>query len=267
MPKSSSDRRHFIIAGVLVVITTFVMDWLLRSTILSFLPTQASKEAGTIDQMISWHILLIAFLFALVVVFMLYAMVVFRRREGDDSDGEHFEGNATLEIAWTVIPLLLVFIFGYLGVRDLNTITEKNEELTVKATGQQWSWKFEYEGGVLSPDLILPVDKRVKVLLRSEDVLHSFWVPEFRVKKDLLPASAHAESDEEAFPSYIHFTPNKVGEYEVKCAELCGLTHWNMLAAVKVVEQDQFTVWLQTELAKVNDGKAVAGAEIKATTP
>lgn len=265
MPKSSSDRRHFIIAGVLVVIVTVLMDLLLKSALP--MPVQASIEALTIDRMIGWHLTLIAFLFALVVVFMLYAMVVFRRREGDDSDGDHFEGNTTLEIAWTVIPLLLVFIFGYLGVVDLQTITQENEELTVKATGRQWSWAFEYEGGVLSPDLILPVDKRVKVLLRSEDVLHSFWVPEFRVKKDLLPASAHAESDEEAFPSSVHFTPNKVGEYKVECAELCGLTHYNMLAPVKVVEEDEFTVWLATEQAKVNDGKALAEAKGKNATP
>lgn len=267
MPKSSSDRRHFIIAGVLVVITTVVMDWILRSTILRFLPAQASREAGTIDQLIGWHLTLIAFLFALVMVFMLYALVVFRRREGDDSDGEHFEGNYKLEIAWTVIPLILVLIFGYIGVVDLQAITEENEEITVKATGQQWSWAFEYDGGVLSQDLILPVDKRVKVLLRSKDVLHSFWVPEFRVKKDLLPASAEAESDEEAYPSDVYFTPTKVGEYEVKCAELCGLTHWNMLAKVRVVEQDEFTVWLDTQQAKVNDGKAVAEVKSKNATP
>jgi cytochrome c oxidase subunit 2 len=111
------------------------------------------------------------------------------------------------------------------------------------------------------------VDKRVKVLLRSEDVLHSFWVPEFRVKKDLLPASAHAESEAEEFPSHVYFTPNKVGEYKVECAELCGLTHYNMLAPVKVVEQDEFTVWLGTEQAKVNDGKAVAEAKSKNATP
>lgn len=265
MPKSSSDRRHFIIAGVLVVIVTVLMDLLLKSALP--MPVQASIEALTIDRLIGWHLTVIAALFSLVVVFMLYAMVVFRRREGDESEGEHFEGNYTLEIAWTVIPLILVVIFGYIGVVDLAEITKKNEELTVKATGVQWAWTFEYEGGVLSQELVLPVDKRVRVLLRSNDVLHSFWVPEFRVKQDLLPAPAEPESEEDAYPSSVYFTPNKVGEYEVKCAELCGLTHWNMLAGVKVVEQDQFTVWLQTELAKVNDGKAVAGAEMKATTP
>jgi cytochrome c oxidase subunit II len=261
MPKSSSDRRHFIIAGVLVVIVAVLMDLLLKSALP--LPVQASIESLTIDRMIGWHLTVIASLFSLVVVFMLYAIVVFRQREGDTSDGEHFEGNAYLEIAWTGIPLILVFIFGYLGVRDLNTITQKNEELTVKATGVQWAWTFEYDGGVLSQELMLPVDKRVRVQLRSNDVLHSFWVPEFRVKQDLLPAPAEPETAEDAYPSSVYFTPNKVGEYEVKCAELCGLSHYKMLGVVKVVEQDQFTAWLQTEQAKVNDNKAVADAAVK----
>lgn len=259
MPKSSADKRHFIIAGVLVVIATILMDLLLKSALP--LPVQASIESLTIDQLIGWHLTLIAFLFSLVVVFMLYAIVIFRRREGDDGDGAHFEGNTTLEIAWTVIPLILVVIFGYIGVVDLNKITEKNEEITVKATGIQWAWTFEYEGGVLSPELMLPVDKRVRVQLRSNDVLHSFWIPEFRVKQDLLPAPAEPESEEDAYPSDVYFTPNKVGEYSLKCAELCGLSHYKMLGVVKVVEQDQFTAWLETEQAKVNEPNAVAKAE------
>lgn len=264
MPKSSSDRRHFIIAGVLVVVATILMDWLLKSALP--LPVQASIEALTIDQLIGWHLTLIAFLFSLIIVFMLYAIVIFRQREGDESDGAHFEGNTTLEIAWTVIPLILVVIFGYIGVVDLNKITAKNEEISVKATGVQWAWTFEYEGGVLSQELMLPVDKRVRMLLRSNDVLHSFWIPEFRVKQDLLPTAAEPESEEDAYPSTVYFTPNKVGEYSLDCAELCGLSHYKMLAVVRVVEQDEFTAWLQVEQAKVNERNAVANADIKKTS-
>lgn len=248
MPKSSSDRRHFIIAGVLVVIGTILMNLLLKSALP--LPVQASIESLTIDQLIGWHLTLIAFLFSLIVVFMLYAIVVFRRREGDDSDGEHFEGNTTLEIAWTVIPLILVIIFGYIGVVDLNKITQQNEELVVKVTGFQWDWSFEYDGGVLSQELILPVDKRVHLELSTKDVLHAFWVPEFRVKQDLVPGQTTS----------VYLTPIETGEYQLVCAELCGLSHYKMLRVVKVVEQDQFTAWLQAEVAKVNPAKAVAEA-------
>lgn len=264
MPKSSSDRRHFIIAGVLVVVTTILMDLLLKSALP--LPVQASIESLTIDQLIGWHLTLIAFLFSLIVVFMLYAIVVFRQREGDTSDGEHFEGNTTLEIAWTVIPLILVVIFGYVGVVDLNEVTRREEEVTVKATGVQWAWTFEYEGGVLSQELILPVDKRARMQLRSNDVLHSFWIPEFRVKQDLLPTMAEPESEEEAYPTNLYFTPNKIGEYNLVCAELCGLSHYKMMSLVRVVEEDEFTAWLQTEQAKVNGNSAVADADIETTS-
>ncbi|MBX3012853.1 MAG: cytochrome c oxidase subunit II [Caldilineaceae bacterium] len=263
MPKSSTDRRHFIIAGVLVVIATVLMDILLKSALP--LPLQASIEALTIDQLIGWHLTVIAFLFSLVLVFMLYAIVIFRRREGDDSEGEHFEGNTPLEIAWTVLPLILVLIFGYIGVVDLNKISEKNEQLTIKATGVQWAWTFEYEGGVLSQELMLPVDKRVRVQLRSTDVIHSFWIPEFRVKQDLLPAPTEPESEAQAYPSSVYFTPTTVGEYTLECAELCGLSHYRMLATVKVVAQEEFTAWLQTEQVKVNDQSAVA--ELNRTSP
>lgn len=249
MPKSSSDRRHFIIAGVLVVIGTMLMDLLLKSALP--LPVQASIESLTIDQLIGWHLTLIAFLFSLILVFMLYAIVVFRRREGDESDGDHFEGNTTLEIAWTVIPLILVIIFGYIGVVDLNKVTQENEELVVKVTGFQWDWSFEYDGGVLSQELLLPVNKRVHLEMSSNDVLHSFWVPQFRVKQDLVPGQT----------TNLYVTPIETGEYHLICAELCGLSHYKMLRVVKVVEQDQFTAWLQTEVAKVNPTKAVAEAK------
>jgi cytochrome c oxidase subunit II len=248
MPTSSSDRRHFIILGVLVVIFTIILDWLLQVGLP--LPIQASIEALTIDRLIGWHLTLIAFLFALVIVPMIYIFVIFRQREGDTSDGEHFEGNVILEVAWTVIPLLLVIFFGWVGVRDLWEVTKTGEELSVKANGFQWDWSFEYEGGVLTEELLLPVNRRVRMDLNSDNVLHSFWVPEFRVKQDLVPG----------YPQDLYFTPTKVGEYSVNCAELCGRSHYQMTAVVRVVEQDEFTAWLATEQAKVNDGKVVADA-------
>ena len=255
MPKSSTDKRHFYIVGVLVVISTVLVDWLLKTGLP--LPVQASIESLTIDRLIGWHLTLIAFLFSLIMVFMFYAFVVFRRREGDDSDGEHFEGNATLEIAWTVIPLILVVIFGYVGVVDLNEVTKRGEEVTVKVTGFQWDWTFEYDGGVLSQELVLPVDKRARMELVSTDVLHSFWVPEFRVKQDLVPGA----------PQDLYFTPTTVGEYDLVCAEMCGLSHYKMLRVVRVVEQDEFTAWLQTEQVKVNGTEAVANAAVEDVAP
>jgi cytochrome c oxidase subunit 2 len=246
MPKSAFDQRHFIIVGVLIAISTVVLYWLL-STVLP-LPAQASIEAETIDTLISWHLWLIAFLFALVVVFMLYAVFVFRRRPDDHSDGEHFEGNTTLEIAWTAIPLVLVVIFAYYGITSLNAVTfASDDEVTIKANGFQWGWSFEYPNGVQSAELMLPVNRRVKMELLTRDVNHGFWIPEFRVKQDLLAGQTN----------YLRFTPTMTSaEYEADygrelklvCSELCGLSHWSMEATVKVVPEAEFTAWLAEQL-------------------
>lgn len=250
MPKSSSDRRHFIVAGALVVISTFLMNWLLDVALP--LPVQASEESQIIDRLIGQHLLLIAFLFSLVVVFMLYAIVIFRKREGDESEGDHFEGNTVLEIAWTVIPLVLVVIFGYIGYVDLRDVSREEEnELVVNVTAFQWDWTFEYEGGVISQELLLPVDQPAKMVMTSNDVNHAFWVPEFRVKQDLV----------RGHETVVRFTPVEVGDYTLRCAELCGLSHWSMRRAVRVVPADEFTAWLHTEQVKVNGTDALANAD------
>ncbi|MEZ4620835.1 MAG: cytochrome c oxidase subunit II [Caldilineaceae bacterium] len=250
MPKSSSDIRHFYIAGVLVVISTFLLYWLLDVALP--LPVQASEESKIIDRLINQHLFLIAFLFSLVVVFMLYTIVVFRKREGDESEGAHFEGNTMLEVAWTVIPLVLVVIFGYIGYVDLRDVTRAEEnELVVKVTAFQWDWTFEYEGGVVSQELLLPVDQPARMEMSSNDVNHAFWVPEFRVKQDLVRGHT----------TVVRFTPVEVGDYRLRCAELCGLSHYSMRRDVKVVPASEFTAWLQTEQAKINGNNAVADAD------
>jgi cytochrome c oxidase subunit 2 len=108
MPKSATDRRHFFIVAALVLVSTLLMYWILDSALP--LPVQASLEALTIDGLINSHVWLIAFLFSLVVVIMLYSIVAFRKRQDDESDGVHFEGNTTLEIVWTVVPLITVIV-------------------------------------------------------------------------------------------------------------------------------------------------------------
>ncbi len=255
MPKSSADRRHFIVAGVLVVISTILLNWLLNVALP--LPVQASEEALTIDRLINQHLLLIAFLFSLIVVFMLYALVVFRKRDGDESEGEHFEGHTGLEIAWTVLPLLLVVIFGYIGIVDLRTVTREEEnEVVVKVTAFQWDWTFEYEDGTISQELVLPVDRPARMEMTSNDVNHAFWVTEFRVKQDILRGQT----------TVVRFTPIEIGDYRLRCAELCGLTHWDMRRDVRVVEEDEFTAWLQGDdlLEAATGADEVAVVEQKA---
>jgi cytochrome c oxidase subunit 2 len=241
MPKSASDKRHFIIVAALVVISTILLDILLKAAMP--LPLQASIEAFTIDTLIGWHLTLIAFLFALVVVFMLYAIVVFRNRNGEESEGEHFEGNTVLEIVWTVAPLIFVVVFSFYGINALATVTRgEPNEVEVTAQGQQWTWIFQYPNGIVSPELVLPVDRRVNVTLHAVDVLHSFWIPEMRVKQDTVPGMA----------TNIRFTPIVTGEFKVRCAELCGLNHWSMESPVRIVSQDEYKQWVTEQLAAQN---------------
>ncbi len=250
MPKSATDKRHFIVAGALVAVSTFVMYFLLDAFLP--LPVQASIEALTIDTLIGWHLLIIAFLFSLIVVFMLYAVVVFRVRSGDDenAEGEHFEGNSTLEIVWTVVPLILVVVFAFYGINTLATVVQSAEnEFEVTAVGRQWSWTFEYPNGVISPELVLPLDQRAHITLRSPDVLHSFWIPEMRVKQDLVPGQ----------DTYIRFTPIETGEWKVRCAEICGLSHWSMESPVRIVEQAEYDAWMTEQAAA--QGVEVAQAD------
>ncbi len=231
---NSTNRRHFTIVGVLIVISTFVVQYILDRSLP--LPVKASLEAISIDWLIGLHVWLIAFLFAVVMVFMLYAVVVFRRKEGDEGEGEHFEGNTALEIAWTVAPIALVLIFAVIGFQVLGDVTQAAEdEIEVRVTGQQWAWAFEYPelNGFVSNELVLEVDQRVKFVMTSKDVNHAFWVPEFRVKQDLVNGRE----------TIVRVTPIEVGEYKLLCAELCGTLHYNMRAPVKVLSVADYAVW------------------------
>jgi cytochrome c oxidase subunit 2 len=247
MPKSAKDMRHFYLVGVLVAIGTVVLYYLLAAALP--MPVAGSVEAATIDWLIDLHLWLIAFLFSLVVVFMLYSIVVFRRRNGDESDGEHFEGNTLLEVVWTAAPLVLVVIFAFIGISTLREITQHDPDaLTVRAVGQQWNWVFEYPNGVQSGELTLPVNQRVKMELVTKDVNHAFWIPEFRVKSDLIAGQTNE----------LWFTPTILSaDYEAEhgrelrlvCAELCGRSHWTMTAVVKVVPEDEYVAWLDEQVA------------------
>ncbi len=239
-PKLESTKlRHFIIVGVGVVITSVLLYLLLRVGLP--LPISASTQAVTIDWLFQAHMVLLSVLFALVVVFMVYAIIVFRRRKGDDGDGEHFEGNTPLEIAWTVLPLLLVLIFGYIGIVTLNEVTAYQEnELVVDVEGSQWAWRFTYpDTGVVSQELVLPVDQPAVMNMTSQDVIHSFWVPEFRVKHDVVPGQPHE----------LRFTPTLEGEYDLVCAEMCGLSHAIMEAPVRIVTQAEYSAWMGQQMA------------------
>jgi cytochrome c oxidase subunit 2 len=210
---------------------------------LDLVPTLASEEGAFVDVMFRAQVYVIAFIFSLIVVFMLYSVVVFRRKPGDTTDGAYIKGNVPLEIAWTIIPLIVVMGFGVWGASHLSEITAADsDELLVNVTGFQFGWSFEYpEYGVTSSDLYLPRGRQVHFEITSRDVIHSFWVPEFRIKQDAVPGQW----------TTLRVTPSEVGDFRIRCAEMCGYAHSAMYAPVVVVEPADFEAWLQGQEVEV----------------
>ncbi len=231
---------HLVIAGILVLIVTALLIFGMQYVRL--LPQAASAQAEPIDWLFNLEFQVIAFLFSLIVVFMLYSMIVFRRRKGDLSDAQHIEGSRNLEIAWTAAPLALVMVFAYLGSTTLaQTIAPEPQPLRIEVIGRQWAWSFVYpDSGVTSDRLVMPLGKQALLLLSSEDVIHSFWVPEFRVKQDALPGGPD-------FVRPLRITPTQPGTYTLRCSELCGRLHTTMVATVEVLPQADFDAWLAKE--------------------
>jgi len=234
-------RRHFVIVGILVLLLAVLIYIGLDSA--GLMPVEASAQAGDIDWMWNLEVVAMSFLFSLIVVPLVYSLVVFRRRKGDTTDAEHMEGNTRLEIAWTIVPLFIVMAYAYLGAINLADVRRVDPDATiVKVRGIQWSWSFEYPAvngvSVISDELHLIKGKQVLLRMTSSDVIHSFWVPEFRVKQDLVPGRI----------TELRITPVLEGNYKVRCAELCGTSHAYMEKPVVVSSQANFDAWMTEQL-------------------
>ena len=232
--------RHFFFVAVLVALATVGLRALF-SVILA-LPRASSAEAIPIDNLFNGHYWMIAFLFSLIMVMMLYALFVFRRPADDDSDGPYIHGNTVLEIGWTIVPTVVVLGFGVWGAITLNDITSpKANEMTVNVTGEQWVWSFGYpeQGDFASSELVIPINRTIVLKMTAEDVIHSFWVPEFRVKQDLVPGKE----------TTLRITPTEAGEFALRCAEICGLNHTQMVATVRVLDTAGFQAWVDEKNA------------------
>ncbi len=243
--RRSNPMKHLIVAGILIVIITALL--IVGMGQVNLLPVAASAQAVPIDRMFNLEFLVIAFLFSLIVVLMVYSIVVFRRKRGDNTDAKHVEGSQRLEIIWTAIPLLTVLGFAYLGSWSLSETTRADPKpLEVNVIGSQWSWRFEYPAlGIVSNELRLPENKQALLHLWSTDVIHSFWVPEFRVKQDALPS--------EGMTRDLRVTPTMVGAFKVRCAELCGLRHTYMESPVLVLSKTDFDQWVSQETGVSDD--------------
>ncbi|HET6997192.1 MAG TPA: cytochrome c oxidase subunit II [Solirubrobacterales bacterium] len=209
---------------------------------------QASTAAPKIDDLLTVMIVLSAFVFSLVIVMLFYALWKFKAKPGDESDGEPIHGNTRLEVAWTLIPTIIVLFAGGYSWKVLDDIEEPAKNpLTVSVFSQQFAWSFAYPGKDYAwneGELHVPVNRQVHFKMHALDVIHSFWVPEWRIKKDNVPG----------ITTTAIVTPDKVGTYQLICTELCGFGHAAMRAKVVVESPSDFQKW-------------VAGLDQKAPAP
>lgn len=213
----------------------------------------ASTFAPQVDFLFTVILWVCILFFVPIVAAMGYFMWVYRDRPGYRGSPEALH-NTPLEITWTVIPTaIVVYIFweGAIGYLDMARIPKGTVDVNV--TAKKWVWSFKYENGGENsfekvgntdmPVLVVPVGKDVKMIMRSEDVLHSFYIPAFRVKRDVVPGRYN----------YMWFHPTKTGSYDLFCTEYCGDNHSNMMARVHVVTEDEYKIALEKAVQEPED--------------
>jgi len=204
----------------------------------SWFPVAAAVQAHRQDDLYLALMIMSSFIMAIVTTFLLYSVWRFRARPGDeDRDGPPLHGNTMLEIVWTIVPTVIVVAFavaaGIVLVRNEKTYPN---EMVVKVHAQQFAWTFTYANGVKSGVLVLEKGRPTQFDITSDehDVIHSFYVPQFRVKSDAVPGLI----------THTYATPTRVGTYTLICTELCGPGHSLMRAVVRVMSATDFKAWL-----------------------
>jgi len=187
--------------------------------------------------------LLIVGVSLLVLIGLLIAMVYFiiRYSRKRNPHPTNIEGNVTLEITWTVVPLILfmgMFYLGWQGYLKESIIPENS--IPIKVTGKMWAWSFEYPNGIVTDTLYVPMNTPMKMTLHSLDVNHSFYIPAFRIKKDVIPNRENV----------MWFKTARVASYDIACAEYCGLRHAYMYTKVVSIDSTQFEEWYRSVSAK-----------------
>lgn len=198
--------------------------------------SQALSAAQQVDRAFALIFGVSVLLLAGIVGCMLWFAWRYQRKRHPQAADIH--GNTLLEILWFVLPTIIVlgmFYFGWTSYKALRSVPA--DAMTVQVTGRMWSWAFEYPNGRRAAELVVPVGRAVKLDMTSTDVIHSFYVPAFRIKTDTVPG----------MQTYAWFRPEEKGEYDILCAEYCGLKHANMLSVVRVVEAEEFNQWYRGE--------------------
>jgi cytochrome c oxidase subunit 2 len=227
-----------LIASAIGIAVALSIDWF---------PPVGSTQARKVDNL--FDVLLVASVpvFVFVEVVVLFSVWKFRMRPGEeDKDGVPIHGNTLLEVIWTAVPaLMLVGLCSYAFVTLRDIERKPKSEMVVDVTGQQFAWSFRYPGAggarpVTTNQLYLPRGRSVEFRVRSKDVIHDFWVPEFRMKIDAVPG----------ITTHYRITPIRGGAYPVVCAELCGLGHSTMRQTAHVLPPQEFRAWMLRKQAQ-----------------
>lgn len=197
--------------------------------------TDSFNYSGQVDRIFLFIVGISVVLLALVTVLMIYFAIRYSRKR--HPEGVNIEGNTLLEIIWTAVPTALVlamFYYGWIGFKAMRNVPDN--AMTVNATGQMWAWSFEYSNGRHTDTLYVPVGRPVKLEIASLDVIHSFYVPAFRVKEDAVPGAE----------SYLWFVSENEGSFDVLCAEYCGTGHSSMSTKVVAMPEEEFRTWFNS---------------------
>jgi cytochrome c oxidase subunit II len=212
-----------------------------------YLPEGATEQGREIHAL--WRFSFWAALAVAVVVYGLILWSTLRYRHRDDAVPPQFRSNVPLEIVYTLIPVLIVGVLFLLTYRTETTVESLAEEpgATVRVEAFNWSWRFSYQDTEVSvfgtpddpPEMVVPAGEPVRIVLHANDVIHSFFVPEFLFKRDAIPGRI----------TRFDFRVEEPGLYRGYCAEFCGLDHWRMRFTVRAVSADEFQSWLQEQAA------------------
>ncbi len=286
-------RKNNLISIVVIIGLIFAASiWYGRNN--GLLPVAAGDEAVLYDGLFNTILAIAVGFFLVVQGVLIYSIVKFRRRKGDDTDGPAIHENLSLEVVWTAIPTVIVMwvaIYSFdvytamQGTQDLSgmahggmhqtvakgamskaTLASANSDgvlmagtlpagsddvVAINVSAMQFAWIFNYTDEIATAELHVPVGKKIRLNMTAVDVLHAFWVPQLRIKQDVIPGRE----------TYLEFTPRIVGEYPVVCAELCGSYHGGMRTTMVIDSPEDYSKWLkeQQEIAS-NDPEAIVAS-------
>ena len=192
-----------------------------------------SNFVSSVDGTFLFTLIVSVFFLVLITVLMIFFVIKYSRKRNPKATNIH--GNIGLEIAWTGIPTILVLImfwYGWQGYKEMVNVPEN--AMPIDVTAQMWKWSFKYEDGKTTDSLYVPVNTPIKLILHSNDVNHSFFIPAFRLKKDVFPNRERV----------AWFIAKETGEYDIACSEYCGLNHSYMYSKIIVLPDEEFKNWM-----------------------